>query len=138
MLLDGATAKANKDRFVRRAVENEAVYFLSYEGGVANSISNEHESSTVLMFWSDAAYAKRVQSNGFDEYDIQEISLFDFLYRWLPGMSGDHMIAGVNWNRDLVGLEVDPYQLRTELEESMPASLLDSYSAEYEEHTGNV
>jgi hypothetical protein len=130
MILDGATAEANKDRFIRRVIESEIVFYLTSEEGVANSISNEDERQTVLMFWSEIAYAKRVQNNGFEDYNISEITLFDFLYRWLPGMSGDNVLVGVNWNQDLVGRETDPYDLRTQLEAKMGKDML----AEYEEH----
>ncbi len=135
MILDGATAEANKDRFVRRVIDSEIVLHLVSEEGVANAESNEDENQTVLMFWSDSAYAKRVQNSGFEDCELSEITLFDFLYRWLPGMSGDNVLAGVNWNQDLVGREIDPYELRTQIESEMSKQMLSSYEEQYKELT---
>ena len=59
MLLDGATVESNFQRFVNRIIENETVYYLSNENGVAESVSNNDDETDVLMFWSDRAYAAR-------------------------------------------------------------------------------
>lgn len=133
MFLDGATTRVNKDRFIQRVIESEVIFYLSGEDGVANSVSNENESIVILMFWSDAAYARRVLKHGFDDCEVQEINLFDFLYRWLPGMSGDGVLAGVNWTSDLIGPESDPYELRIELEELMPLKMQKEYESHYQE-----
>ena len=106
-LLDRATCDDNHDRFIRRIIESETVWYLQHTDGVANSVSNEDEETTILMFWSDIAYAKRVRNNGFEDYQERSMDLFEFLYRWLPGMSGDGVLAGTNWTGDLIGCEHD-------------------------------
>ncbi len=131
MWLDGATAKNNKNIFIKRIVESETIFYLSKDGGVANSVSNDDDECIILMFWSDKAYAKRVQANGFASYEISEIMLFDFLYRWLPGMTNDNVLAGVNWNQELCGRELDPFELREEIELQMSSERLEEYDKIY-------
>ncbi|MDB6132703.1 MAG: hypothetical protein JWM59_946 [Verrucomicrobiales bacterium] len=36
------------------------------------------------------------------------MDLFDFWFRWLPGISGDGILAGTNWDGELRGVECDP------------------------------
>jgi len=138
MLLDSATVESNYQRFIDRVVENETVYYLSSDDGVANSVSNDDEETVVLVFWSDRAYATRAKNIFEDDFAESEMTLFEFLYRWLPGMSGDGVLAGPNWNGDLVGKEIDPFELRTEIEESMTSELLENYEQRFHELTSNT
>ena len=105
---------------------------MSHSDGVANSVSNDDDEATILMFWSDRAYATRARTNGFDDYDETSMDLFDFLYRWLPGMSGDGVLAGTNWTGDLIGVESDPFELREEIEAEMSEELLKMHKDQYE------
>ena len=127
MLLDGKSSRENHQRFVERVAAGETVYYLCNEDGVANSVSNANEEIPVLPFWSDAAYARRAAQRFEEPFDVDTISLLDFLYRWLPGMTGDGVLAGVNWNADLCGDEVDPFELRREIEGQMSDELLQQY-----------
>ncbi len=138
MLLDSATVESNFQRFIDRIIESESVFYLGNEEGVANSVSNEDEEVVILMFWSDRAYAARAKKCFDEHFDEVEMDLFDFLYRWLPGMSGDGVLAGPNWNGDLVGREIDPFELREVIEERMPSELISKYQEKYNELTKNT
>ncbi len=127
MIRDSATCQANHDRFVKRAIEFEQVWYLSNENGTAVCDSYDFEDCDVIMFFSDRAYAKRVKDQSFNEYDVQSMSLFDFLFRWLVGMAQDQVAAGTNWTDDLVGFEFDPQDLKEEIEEKMSSEMLNSY-----------
>ncbi len=133
MILDSATVESNFQRFIKRIIENEAVFYLSNEDGVANSVSNEDEEIVILMFWSDRAYATRVKHNFDEEFEEKEMDLFSFLYQWLPGMSGDEVLAGPNWNGDLVGREINPFELRELIEDNMSMDLIEKYEQKYNE-----
>lgn len=61
-----------------------------------------------------------------------------FLYRKHSGMSGDDVLAGVNWNKKLIGRECDPFELRTEIENEMDNDLLTKYESRYDELVNNV
>jgi len=111
-LLNSAQTKVNHIRFIKRAAKNEAVWLLKSEEGIANSTSHEEHAKEILMFWSDRAYT--------------------FLYRWLPGMSADEVLAGTNWNQGLVGTEIDPFELREGIENAMQPKQRAAYEAQYE------
>ena len=138
MLLDSATVESNFQRFIDRIIEKESVFYLGNEDGVANSVSNEDEEIIVLLFWSDRAYATRAKACFDEHFEETEMDLFDFLYRWLPGMSGDGVLVGANWNGDLVGKEIDPFELRELVEERMPPDLAAKHEQKYLELTENT
>ena len=104
MLIDTETCRENHQQFISRIIESEVVWGLLGHRGFADCDSNEADAA-VIMFWSDRAYATRVQQHFFREYEPQEVSLFDFLFHWLPGMAADGVLAGTNWTADLIGLE---------------------------------
>jgi hypothetical protein len=128
MLHDSATIQANHERFVSRVVESEVVWGLQAPTGLAVCPSNDQEERQVLMFWSDRGYASRAKQNHFPEYEPVEISLFDFLFRWLSGMLRDGVLAGTNWNGDLAGREIEPGQLRDQLLDAMGKDRVQRYS----------
>ena len=138
MLQDSATVESNFQRFIDRVIENESVFYLAGDDGVATSVSNEDDETVVLVFWSDRAYASRAKKVFEDGFHESEMTLFDFLYRWLPGMSGDGALAGPNWDGHLVGKEIDPFDLRCQIEDRMPTELLEKYKHEYDRLTGNT
>jgi hypothetical protein len=102
---------------------------------VANSISSDDEETTILLFWSDRPYANRAKVDEFADYQVESMDLFDFLFRWLPGMSEDGVLAGANWTQDLIGIEKDPFELREEIDSQMPNELKQRHQAKYEEMT---
>lgn len=117
------------DQFIEDVVANERVWHLSNDDGVANTASIDDENTVVLMFWSQQNLAQRVMHSGFDDYQVVEIPLFDFLVGWLPGMDEDAVLTGLNWTKDLVGIETDPDQLRDDIQQQLPAETLTRYEA---------
>jgi len=134
-LLNRAQTKANHARFVKRLAKHECVWLLESPEGIANSTSHDENETEVLMFWSDKAYANRVKKGPYSEYyesyTPKDITLFDFLFRWLPGMSADNILVGTNWNQGLVGTEIDPFQLREEIEHAMQPKQRAANEAKY-------
>jgi hypothetical protein len=128
MLHDSATIRANHERFVSRVAKSEVVWGLQSPGGVASCPSNADESRQVLMFWSDRGYASRVKQSAFSEYEPVELTLFDFLFRWLSGMQADGVLAGTNWNGDLAGIEIEPDQLQNQLLDALGPERVQKYT----------
>lgn len=127
MPLDLSGSSSADIQFIARVIDTEIVYVLASDGGVASSVSSQDDESTVLMFWSNSEKAGQVKSKGFDEFQIEEITLFDFLYRWLPGMAEDAVLVGVNWDDQLVGTEGEALELADAIGEAMPPQLTATY-----------
>lgn len=110
-----ADLEANRKRFITRVRETRQVWGLRSKDGWAFCPSNDFEETDVLLFWSDEAYAKRHVTSGWADYVATPIELDAFIDRWLRGMQKDGLLAGVNFNADLAGLEVEPVELAREL-----------------------
>ena len=133
---DTATCQDNHSRFVRRIVLTETIWALSNGNGYAYAESNQDENPrNVILFWSDKAYARRVKQSSFPEYEETTITLFDLLFRWLPGMSGDGVFAGTNWTGDLVDLELNPYELKLEIEKALSSEQSNRFKRNYDKLT---
>lgn len=127
MLQDRATCEDNHRRFVERICESEEIWGLNSDTGFAWCESNETADRAVIMFWSDRAYAERARQNGFDDSTVEAVSLFDFLFRWLPGMTGDEAFAGTNWDASLVGIEIAPELLQDQIIDTLTPDVLAAY-----------
>jgi len=127
MLRDRADSEADHRRFIERVIRAETVWALRGYDGYAWCESNDHEDRDVIVFWSDRAYAERARKSEFPEYTPVEISLFDFLFRWLPDMSNDGVLAGANWTGQLIGIESDPQELQDQITEHMPKNMIARY-----------
>lgn len=124
--IDEAASNEMADRFLDRVVDSGVVFWLTSASGAAQSESTRFVDADdtplpVLLFFSDAAYARAVQGAHYTKYEVAQMPLFDFLYRWLPGMSGDGVAAGLNWRADLCGPERDPLKLREAIDYLLPA-----------------
>ena len=128
--LDAAATQESHERFIRRAVEHQAVWTVWGETGplVAESQESDDEADQdeardVYLFFSDEVLARRALRQSWSDMpgaSVREIPLFDLIYRWLPGMHQDDHLAGTNWTGDLIGREVEPADLQSELEEHLP------------------
>jgi hypothetical protein len=65
MFQDQATLEENCDRFVRRVLATELVWGVRNESRFQSCGSNDDDNANVLLFWSDAAYARRAITNDF-------------------------------------------------------------------------
>ena len=64
MLRDAADCEADVQRFAKRVAENEVVWYLSSDEGTAVCESNDEDGDkepfSVMLFFSDEAYARRL------------------------------------------------------------------------------
>ena len=123
-----ADLEANHHRFIKRAVENDQIWFLASEEGPyncesyqndQNEESEESEESEdilcVVPFWSDEAYAARALQGMESKFEIKCINIDFFINDWVYYLHSINMLAGTNWNADFAGLEIEPLKLRNEL-----------------------
>lgn len=103
------------ETFIKRVLESKQVWGLESDDGWCVCESNEFEDTSVMLFWSDEAYARQCAIEEWSHYKPAPIELDEFMNVWLKGMDQDEMLAGVNWNVKLIGLEIEPTDLFKEL-----------------------
>ncbi len=116
----------NHARFVARVVEEEKVWGLSTEDGFLACESDRTEERAVLPFWSAADEAAKAQPE-IESSEVDSIDLYDFLFRWLPGMEDDDVLVGTNWTAELDGKEIEPLDLQDEILDAMSDDARISY-----------
>ena len=119
-----ADSEANHKRFIAKVVEVEHVWGLSTEEGFLACESDENEERAVLPFWSDPELASGAD---LENSEVDSIELFDFLFRWLPGMADDDVLVGTDWSPALEGKEVDPLDLQDEILDAMSDDMRVAY-----------
>jgi hypothetical protein len=108
-------AQENHDRFVRDVRASGVVWGLKSDRGWAVCESEEYEDTEVYPFWSDEAEARVHCTDDWADYAPASLDRDLFIDTWLAGMSEDGVMVGTNWDADLSGLEVEPYDLAQEL-----------------------
>ena len=134
-LINVAAAQEAHEAFLCRAVEHQSVWAVWGRTGpliVESNFTPDDETDgnrvarDVYLFFSDEAYARRALRESWPDIpscSTRNISLFDFLYRWLPGLHRDRHLAGTNWTGDLIGLELEPSELQAQLHGRLPQDL---------------
>lgn len=115
---DDANFKTSYRRFIDRAQAAGEVWGLQSDSGWAYCESDEYEDTEVLVFWSDRAAAQRLAVGEWSDHKAVAIQLEDFIENWLPGMDEDGALAGLDWDTELSGIEVEPGDLAADLSES--------------------
>ena len=67
------------------------------------------------MFFSSEEKAKLLCVEEWDDYVPTKIDFDDFIDEWLHGMHEDEVLAGTNWNQELIGPEIEPIILIEDL-----------------------
>lgn len=119
-LQDNSTIKLRYERFVKTTCETSIVYGLKSEEGFATSSSNSEENENeepigIICFWSEKAVAKSCIKNEWEEYQVTEISLSAFIENWCIGMHNDNLLAGINFDQNMFGYEINPLALILDL-----------------------
>lgn len=107
----------NVEHFVEQVAEQELLFGLFDENmGWANCHPHDNkDAQAVYLFWSEPALAAKLQNEEWADYKVQEISLPVFLESWLDGMQKQQVYAGVNWDENLYGLEIEAMVLKNAL-----------------------
>jgi hypothetical protein len=128
MLRGTADSQADHRRFIERVIAAETVWGLKREDGFAWCESNTRNDTDVIVFWSDRDLAGRVGELKFSGYEPAEMTLFDFLYRWLSNMSLDGVLVGTNWTGELDGVESEAEKLHLQIIFQMPEDMRRRYT----------
>ncbi len=107
-------------KFIADVVKTETVWVLEDDEGCANIDSNSYETETgepeiVLCYWSDEKLARACSKEHWPDHKVDEIPLSDFIENWCVGMQSDGVIAGTDFDCELLGAEAHPLDLLLEL-----------------------
>jgi len=107
----------NAEKFVEQVTAQQQLFGLYEESlGWANCHAHDNKDATaVYLFWSEAASAEKLRNEEWANYQVQAISLSLFLESWLDGMQKQQVFAGVNWDENLYGLEIEAMVLKNSL-----------------------
>ena len=124
MLKNHIDVRLKHEKFIKRVCETNIVYGLESEEGFATSSSNDFEDEDgepigIICFWSEKALANSCIKNGWEEYKLAEISLSEFIENWCIGMDNDELLVGTNFDQNMFGFEIDPFDLILELVEEL-------------------
>jgi hypothetical protein len=111
MLQDTLTIDAKYKLFIEKVAGSKLVWGLKNKEGWANSYANENEEIDVIPFWSDRAYAKACARDEWKGYSPAEIPLAEFLESWCIEMAEAETLAGINWDANMFGKEIDALEL---------------------------
>jgi hypothetical protein len=76
----------------------------------------------VQPFWSSFARAQRVikSMSAFEGMEPAELSIDEFVQRWLPGLERDGVLVGVNWTGSrATGYDIEPAEVGEQLERAI-------------------
>jgi hypothetical protein len=114
-----ATLESRYSLFIAKVAASKIVWGLQNKKGWANSHATDNEDTTVVPFWSERAYAKACAKDDWRDYIATEIPLVDFLESWCRGMADDDLLAGINWDANMFGNEVNPLKLAVDILEQL-------------------
>ena len=98
--------------FYREVAISRKVWTIRDSGGYAAPIGSGGK--RVQPFWSSLARVERVISSvpAYAGFTPDEISWDKFLAAWVPGLTRDGILVGVNWSGDrALGYDIEPAQL---------------------------
>ena len=109
------------EQFVDQVVSEGELFALFDEGqGWANCHAHDNKDATaVYLFWSDEKEARKLKTEEWANYQVIAITLDVFFDSWLDGMQKQQVFAGVNWDQDLCGLEIEAMVLKNALVENL-------------------
>lgn len=107
-------------KFIKTVCETDIVYALQNHEGFATSASVQYDDEndrpvSVLCFWAESGRAKSCSKNHWENYQLTEISLADFIENWGVGMENDGILAGIEFDQNMFGYEAKPLDLILDL-----------------------
>tara|TARA_R110002153_G_scaffold121318_3_gene266839 strand:+ start:1439 stop:1897 length:459 start_codon:yes stop_codon:yes gene_type:complete len=107
-------------KFIKTVCETDIVYALQNHEGFATSASVQYDDENdrpvgVLCFWAESGRAKSCSINHWENYQLTEIALTDFIENWGVGMENDGILAGIEFDQNMFGYEAKPLDLILDL-----------------------
>jgi hypothetical protein len=129
---DTASVDAKYKQFVEQVAASKLVWGLKDKQGWANSHSSSGEELDVIPFWSDKAYAKASARDEWKKYLPVAIPLAEFLESWCVEMAENGVVAGINWDTNMLGKEINALQLALDILEQLKTTATEIKFLNYE------
>ena len=103
--------------FYREVAQSRSVWTIRDEQGFPAPKGTDGKRAQ--PFWSSRARVERIIKTipGYSEFTPHEISWADFVSRWVPGLSRDEILVGLNWTGSrALGHDLEPDQVRDAVE----------------------
>ena len=98
--------------FYREVADSGVVWTVRDEGGFPAPLN--HDGERTQPFWSSRTRVDRIIASvpAYKGFAPVEIELGVFLSRWVPGLTEDGILVGVNWTGDrATGYDIAPAQV---------------------------
>ncbi|WP_269621130.1 DUF2750 domain-containing protein [Zhongshania sp. BJYM1] len=110
-------SSAQASNFYQEVAENGVVWGIKDSGGYPAPRGTEGKRA--MPFWSSQSRAQTVIENvsAYKGFEPVAISWEVFCERWVPGLSQDGLLAGINWSDErATGFDIQPFELQTNVE----------------------
>lgn len=110
--------------FAKAVCKSKIVYGLESEEGFAISDSADYDDENgepveVICFWSEEAAAASCAKEAWANYQVVEIPLAEFMENWCIEMNNEGLLAGIDFDANLSGSEIEPLELALELAKAL-------------------
>jgi hypothetical protein len=98
--------------FYRDVARNHRVWTIRDNGGFPQPATSEGRAQP---FWSSLSRVRRIIKTvpAYSAFEPYEITWEDFCERWVPGLTRDNVLVGVNWSGPrAVGYDMDPARVQ--------------------------
>lgn len=112
-----STYSAQASQFYQEVAESGIVWGIKDSGGFPAPRGSE--GARAMPFWSSQSRAQRLIDNvsAYKDFEPVAISWADFCERWVPGLSRDGLLAGINWSGErATGFDIQPFELQENVE----------------------
>lgn len=104
-----STSSITAQNFYQEVAKYEKVYTIKDAGGfpAPNTLAGRRSQP----FWSSATKAEKIITNvpAYKNFELVELSWYEFKNKWLPGLTRDGFLVGLNWSGDnATGYDVEP------------------------------
>lgn len=110
--------------FYKQVAATRSVWTIRDEAGIP--VPESDDGTRAMPFWSSRSLAELIVRNveDYNGFHPMEISWEDFRDKWVPGMTKDGLLAGVNWSGSTAsGLDIMPSELVKNVETAIRNSL---------------
>ncbi|HEY2787522.1 MAG TPA: DUF2750 domain-containing protein [Fimbriiglobus sp.] len=103
--------------FYRDVAKSRVVWTVRDDGGFPAPKTSSGQRAQ--PFWSSRSRVEKIIKNvpAYADFEPYEITWDDFCEKWVPGMTKDGLLVGVNWSgKRAVGYDIEPERLKQSVE----------------------